>query len=135
MTADPPETVPVRDGDDIVRVRRAARERARRLGFGLTDQTRIMTAASELARNALRHGGGGQVTLERVEKEGRVGIRMTFDDQGPGIADVEAAMADGFSTARGLGLGLGGARRLADEFEVTSTPEARTRVVVVRWLR
>ena len=135
MTADPPETVPVRDGDDIVRVRRAARERARRLGFGVTDQTRIMTAASELARNALRHGGGGHVTLERAEKEGRVGIRMTFDDQGPGIADVDAAMADGFSTAQGLGLGLGGARRLADEFEVTSTPGASTRVVVVRWLR
>lgn len=135
MPAEPSETVTIREDGDIVRVRRAARERARRIGFGTTDQTRIMTAASELARNALRHGGGGAATLEEVERGGRVGIRMVFEDQGPGIADLEAAMVDGFSTARGLGLGLGGARRLADEFDVSSTSEASTRVVLVRWLR
>lgn len=135
MAEKDPETLAIREEDDIVRVRRAARERARALGFGTTDQTRIMTAASELARNALRHGGGGEATIERAEDGERVGIRLVFEDRGPGIADLAAALEDGYSTAKGLGLGLGGAKRLADEFDVVSTPDESTRIVIVRWLR
>lgn len=102
-------------------------------GFGLIDQTKLVTAASELARNTVDYGGGGTVTLERVQKGGRVGLRLVFEDHGPGIADVELALTDGYTSGNGLGLGLGGARRLVNDFEISSQPGRGTRVTVTRW--
>jgi serine/threonine-protein kinase RsbT len=122
----------VRD-DHIVIVRQAVRQRAIEHHFSLVDQTKIVTAASELARNTILHGGGGQATLEVIVNGTRRGIRLTFEDQGPGIANVELAMKDGFSTAGGLGLGLSGAKRLSNEFSISSTPGAGTRVSITRW--
>jgi serine/threonine-protein kinase RsbT len=122
----------VRD-DHIVIVRQAVRQRAIEHHFSLVDQTKIVTAASELARNTILHGGGGQATLEVIDNGTRRGIRLTFEDQGPGIANVELAMKDGFSTAGGLGLGLSGAKRLSNEFSISSTPGAGTRVSITRW--
>jgi serine/threonine-protein kinase RsbT len=103
------------------------------LGFNLIDQTKIVTAASELARNTLQHGGGGLVTIEGIEEAGRRGLRLSFEDKGRGIADVELAMRDGYSTAGGLGLGLSGARRLSNEFYIRSMPGEGTQVTIVRW--
>jgi serine/threonine-protein kinase RsbT len=120
------------DGD-VVRIRRSVREWAVAAGFGLVDQTKIVTAASELARNTLRHGKGGTLRLEALDDAGRRGLRLTFEDRGPGIADVEQALRDGFSTGDGLGLGLGGARRLMNEFAIDSAPGRGTRVTVARW--
>lgn len=114
-------------------MRQFVRERAVGLGFGLVDQTKIVTAASELARNALLHGGGGSVELAELAIGTRHGLRLTFVDQGPGIADIPLAMKDGYTTAGGLGLGLGGARRLVNEFSLESTPGQGTRVTIVRW--
>jgi serine/threonine-protein kinase RsbT len=102
-------------------------------GLSLVDQTKVVTAASELARNTLEHGKGGEVLLETVENGVRRGIRLTFEDQGPGIPDVAAALRDGFTTGTGMGLGLPGARRLMNEFSIESTPGRGTRVVVARW--
>ncbi|MFD2421225.1 ATP-binding protein [Amycolatopsis pigmentata] len=119
-------TVHIRDEGDIVHVRQAAREAARKAGFTLVQQTKLVTAASELARNALVHGGGGQAELYTDEAD----VRMVFRDQGPGIPDIEAALADGFTTGNGLGLGLGGARRLADGFRLDSAPGAGTMVEI-----
>jgi serine/threonine-protein kinase RsbT len=127
------ETHPIRSGEDVVGVRRVVREWAIATGFGLVDQTKIVTAASELARNALEHGGGGTVRLEALNDGDRRGLRLVFEDQGPGIADVELALRDGFTTGGGLGLGLGGARRLSHEFEIDSKPREGTRVAIVRW--
>ena len=107
-----------RHPNDVVVVRQAVRQRAVELGFNLVDQTKIVTAASELARNTLQYGGGGQVTIEGIERLGRRGLRLTFEDKGPGIADIEMAMRDGFTTGSGLGLGLSGARRLSNEFQI-----------------
>ena len=129
----PPERLPVGNDPDVVRVRQAVREAAVGRGFGLVDQTKIVTAASELARNTLRHGKGGWVVIEPVEEGARLGLRLIFEDQGPGIPDVEKALIDGFSTGDGLGLGLGGARRLMSDFAIDSAPGRGTRVVVVRW--
>jgi serine/threonine-protein kinase RsbT len=103
------------------------------LGFGLVEQTKLITAASELARNALTHGGGGSVTLEPIQGPGRVGLRLTFEDRGPGIPDVAEAMRDGFTTGNGLGLGLGGSRRLVNEFALETSLGQGTKVTVAMW--
>jgi serine/threonine-protein kinase RsbT len=123
----------VRTSDDVVSVRQAVRQRAVELGFNLVEQTKIVTAASELARNTVQHGGGGHVTIETVESLGRRGLRLTFEDQGPGMPDIEVAMRDGYSTDGGLGLGLSGARRLSNEFDILSQPGKGTRVAITRW--
>jgi serine/threonine-protein kinase RsbT len=127
------DVLPVRTDDDVVRVRQAVRERAASLGFSLVDQTKIVTAASELARNTLTHGEGGTVTIETLHADPRVGLRLCFEDQGPGIPDLELALRDGYTTRKGLGLGLSGSRRLMSEFEIQSTPGQGTRVSVTRW--
>jgi serine/threonine-protein kinase RsbT len=123
----------VQTAEDVVAVRQAVRQRAVELGFNLVDQTKIVTAASELARNTLQYGGGGTVTIEALEQLGRRGIRLTFADEGPGIPDIELAMKDGYTTAGGLGLGLSGARRLSNDFHIDSRPGAGTRVTITRW--
>jgi serine/threonine-protein kinase RsbT len=128
--------LPIGSGDDVVRVRQHVRSAASTCGLSLVDQTKLVTAASELARNALIHGGGGHAQVEQVISEtGRKGIRVTFTDHGPGIADLDLAMTDGWTSGDGLGLGLSGARRLVDEFELTSAPGAGTSVVVSKWSR
>jgi serine/threonine-protein kinase RsbT len=127
------EEKPLRSQDDVVLARQSVRRWAQLVGFGLVDQTKIVTAASELARNALVHGGGGQLILELLSAGHRRGLRLTFIDEGPGIPDVETAFRDGFTTGSGMGLGLGGSRRLVDEFELDSRPGAGTRVSVVKW--
>ena len=127
------EQVSVRGEDEVVRVRQLAREWAISLGFGLVDQTKIVTAASELARNTVIYGGGGSVRLEALNDGPRRGLRLTFEDKGPGIADLPLALKDGYSTGTGLGLGLGGAKRLMSEFHIESRPGEGTRVAVTRW--
>lgn len=127
------ERVPIRTPQDVVVVRQRARTLAAGQGLSLVDQTKVVTAASELARNTLEHGKGGEALLEAVENGVRRGIRLTFEDQGPGIADITAALKDGFTTGTGMGLGLPGARRLMNEFSIESTPGRGTRVVVARW--
>jgi len=127
------DELPLRRSEDIVRMRQVVRERAIRLGFGLVDQTKIVTAASELARNALVYGGGGLVEVADLRSGARNGLRLTFVDQGPGIDDIQEALKDGFTSGTGLGLGLGGARRLANEFALESTPSSGTRVTIIRW--
>ena len=111
----------------------AVRASAVELGLNLIDQTKIITAASELARNTVVYGGGGTARIEAVSDIGRRGLRLTFEDHGPGIPDVEAALKDGFTTGTGLGLGLGGARRLSSEFRITSKPGEGTRIEIIRW--
>jgi serine/threonine-protein kinase RsbT len=123
----------LRSDEDVVRARKVARQWAIELGFSLVDQTKIVTAASELARNTVIYGGGGQLRLEALNDGARRGLRLTFEDEGPGIADVEQALRDGFTTGTGLGLGLGGARRLMSEFSISSQPGQGTRVTAVRW--
>jgi len=127
------ERLAIRSSDDVVRVRQLARTMALAAGLSLVDQTKIITAASELARNTLDYGGGGFVLAELVEAVGRRGLRLTFVDQGPGIPDVATALKDGFSTGKGMGLGLGGARRLSNEFSIHSKPGEGTKVVIARW--
>lgn len=129
-----PETLPLVDGGDIVRARHRVRDLARELGFDLVAQTRIVTATSELARNTHLHGGGGSLTVTRVEDGRRRGLRLAFVDEGPGIADLQQALTDGWSSRGGLGLGLGGTRRLVDEFAIESGPGRGTRVEIVQWL-
>ncbi|XHM62018.1 ATP-binding protein [Streptomyces iranensis] len=124
----------MRTEEDLLTVRHAVRAATVEVGFGLVDQTRVVTAASELARNAYVHGGGGTVTLEYPrDPRGRRGLRLVVKDEGPGIADLDAALTDGFTTGSGLGHGLGGARRLMDEFSVRTGPGEGTEVVVTRW--
>lgn len=127
------DTLPLRSTADIVQVRQAVRAWATELGFSLVDQTKIVTAASELARNALDYGGGGTARLEALLEGGRRGLRLTFEDRGPGIPDLERALTDGYTTGNGLGLGLSGARRLSNEFHIASTPGEGTRVTIARW--
>jgi len=127
------ETVPIRISDDVVRVRSRVRALAMSLGLGIVDQTKIVTAASELARNTLDYGGGGEARLDIVEAGIRRGLRVTFEDRGPGIADIELALTDGYTSGGGLGLGLSGAKRLSNEFEITSIPGQGTRVIITRW--
>jgi serine/threonine-protein kinase RsbT len=125
--------LPIRSQEDIVRVRQATRENAVAQGFSLVDQTKLVTAASELARNTLDYGNGGEVDIARVMDGPRKGLRLTFADEGPGIENIDKALSDGFSTAGGLGLGLGGARRLSSEFSIDSAPGKGTRVMIARW--
>ena len=127
------DTRPVSRTQDIVAVRQIVREWAVSMGFSLVEQTKVVTAASELARNVLVYGGGGTVALEALNDGNRRGLRLAFEDRGPGIPDVDAALRDGFTTGGGLGLGLGGARRLSNEFEIHSRPGEGTRVVITRW--
>lgn len=127
------ENLPIRSGDDVVRVRQAVRTRAIEIGLGLVDQTKIITAASELARNTLDYGGGGDVLIELVQEGPRRAVRLTFEDKGPGIPDIEKALTDRYTTGGGLGLGLGGAKRLSNEFHIASTPGVGTRVTIARW--
>jgi serine/threonine-protein kinase RsbT len=127
------EELSLRTEDEVVRVRQVAREWAISLGFGLVDQTKIVTAASELARNTVIYGGGGLVRLQALNDGSRRGLRLSFEDKGPGIPDLQQALKDGYSTGTGLGLGLGGAKRLMSEFEIDSTPGQGTRVAVTRW--
>ena len=124
---------PLHTSKDIVRARQLVREWAIRQGFSLVDQTKVVTAASELARNTVDYGGGGEMQLEALENRGRRGLRLTFVDQGPGIPDIALALQDGYTTGAGLGLGLGGAKRLVNEFEIKSHPSAGTRVSITRW--
>jgi serine/threonine-protein kinase RsbT len=125
--------LPIRSQEDIVRVRKATRENAIAQGFSLVDQTKLVTAASELARNTLDYGNGGEVEITRMLDGARKGLRLTFSDQGPGIADVAKALTDGYSTGGGLGLGLSGARRLSNDFSIDSEPGKGTRVMIARW--
>jgi|SRR6516164_9037649 serine/threonine-protein kinase RsbT len=126
-------TLPIRSGEDVVRVRQTIRSFAIEAGFSLVDQTKFVTAASELARNTLQHGGGGELHIEALENGSRKGVRLIFEDQGPGIADITLAMQDGYTTGTGLGLGLGGAKRLSSEFSIESTLGKGTRVSITRW--
>jgi len=125
--------MPIRSSQDVVRVRQVVRELALAQGLSLVDQTKIVTAASELARNTLDHGGGGTVRLEALNSETRRGVRLTFEDHGPGIPDIDLALTDGYTTAGGLGLGLSGAKRLSNEFEIFSRIGEGTRVMIARW--
>jgi serine/threonine-protein kinase RsbT len=127
------ETVPIAVDDDIVRVRQRVRDSAVALGFSLVDQTKLVTAASELARNTLVYGLGGTLRIETVLNDRKVGLRLTFEDQGPGIADTALALTDGYTTGSGLGLGLSGARRLSQDFELSSRPGVGTRITIARW--
>jgi serine/threonine-protein kinase RsbT len=127
------EVFSIQSSADIVMVRQEVRRRTIDLGFSLVDQTKIVTAASELARNTLQHGGGGTVEMAALTNGSRRGLRLTFEDRGPGIADLEQAMRDGFSTGGGLGLGLSGARRLSNEFDIHSRPGEGTKVMIARW--
>lgn len=127
------EIASINSSSDIVRVRQLVRDWAISMGFSLVEQTKIVTAASELARNALDYGGGGQVRLEVLQNELRRGLKVTFVDEGPGIPDLEQALKDGFSTGTGMGLGLSGAKRLVNEFEIDSVPGRGTKVSITRW--
>jgi serine/threonine-protein kinase RsbT len=133
MVIERTESLPIRASQDLVLVRQAVRAWSQQVGFSLVDQTKMVTAASELARNTLDYGGGGSVLLEQLSDGLRRGLRLTFEDQGPGIADIALALRDGYTTGKGLGLGLGGARRLAHEFDISSTVGVGTRVTVTRW--
>jgi serine/threonine-protein kinase RsbT len=133
MLTESDETMPIRTSDDVVRVRQAVRARAVSAGFSLVEQTKLVTAASEIGRNTLDYGGGGTLRIEVVANGRRRGVRLTFVDQGPGIADLTLAMKDGYTSGGGLGLGLGGAKRLSNEFEVRSTPGQGTVVTLARW--
>jgi|SRR5215468_5820909 len=126
------ETMPVQSEPDVVTVRRRVRDASARLGFSLVDQTKVVTAASELARNTIIYGGGGTLQMELLNGP-RNGLRLIFEDKGPGIADIELALRDGFTTGAGLGLGLGGAKRLVNDFDIASRPGEGTRVTITRW--
>lgn len=133
MTVEKQSELPLRAQEDVVAARQFVRSWAVELGLNLVDQTKIITAASELARNAVIHGGGGLIRIELLSDTGKRGLRLTFEDHGPGIGDIEKAMTDGYTTGNGLGLGLGGAKRLSHEFSIDSAPRAGTRVSIVRW--
>lgn len=127
------EALPITSQGDVVIVRQAVRTWASEAGFSLVDQTKMVTAASELARNTLEYGGGGNVTLKLLEEGNRKGLRLIFEDQGPGIPDIQLAMKDGYTTGNGLGLGLSGSRRLVSEFNIESKVGVGTRVMIARW--
>ena len=133
MTVLREEVMPLRSTEDVVVVRQAVRKWAVESGFSLVDQTKVVTAASELARNTVIYGGGGTALLQNLTDGRRTGLRLTFEDKGPGIPDVDLAMKDGFTTGAGLGLGLSGARRLSNEFEIYSRAGEGTRVAITRW--
>ena len=127
------EVLALRTSEDVVRMRQAVRRHAAELGFSLVDQTKLVTAASEIGRNTVLHGGGGSVRIEPLHDAARSGLSLTFSDQGPGMGDVELALKDGYTTGSGLGLGLGGARRLSNEFQIHSQPGKGTTVMLKRW--
>lgn len=127
------ESLPVRSSAEVVSVRHLVRRWAVELGFTLVEQTKIVTAASELARNMVDYGRGGTMTIESLEEGGRKGLRLVFEDQGPGIPDIAMALRDGFTSGSGMGLGLGGAKRLSNEFEIRSAPGEGTHVAITRW--
>jgi serine/threonine-protein kinase RsbT len=127
------EILGIRSPEDIVQVRRVVREWSIASGFSLVEQTKLVTAASELARNTLMYGGGGEVQVQRLNDDQRRGVRLEFRDKGPGIPDIERALRDGYTTGGGLGLGLGGARRLANDFDIQSEPGQGTIVTIARW--
>jgi len=127
------ETVAIATSNDVVLVRQAVRKWSIEQGFSLVDQTKMITAASELARNTLDYGGGGSVRLDALDGGSRKGLRLTFEDQGPGIPDIELALTDGYTSGKGLGMGLGGSRRLVNEFEISSRVNEGTRVTITRW--
>jgi serine/threonine-protein kinase RsbT len=133
MTVRKTEQLPLRTDADIVRMRQVVRSWAVEVAFSLVDQTKLVTAASELGRNTRIYGGGGDVTVEILENGSRRGVRLTFVDHGPGISDVEQALKDGFTSGGGLGLGLGGAKRLSNEFEIITAPGKGTSVMIARW--
>ena len=135
MAPDPVDELPIRTGDDVVRVRQLVRARASAARLSLVDQTKLITAASELARNTLVHGGSGTARVETVQRDGRRGVKAVFTDAGPGIADVEKALSDGYTTGSGLGLGLGGSRRLVDDFALETAVGEGTTVTVIKWTR
>jgi len=126
-------TLPIRSGEDVVRVRQEVRRLAIEAGLGLVDQTKIVTAASEIARNTLDYGKGGHAVMDIVQNGGRRGVRIVFEDNGPGIPDIDLALKDGYTSGKGMGLGLGGARRLCNEFILVSTPGKGTSVTIARW--
>ena len=134
MTIIRSETLGLHNSEDIVRVRQAVRAWMIEMKFGLVDQTKMVTAASELARNTVDYGGGGSALLEALENNERRGLKIVFEDHGPGISDLALALKDGYTTGRGLGLGLGGSRRLVNEFDIWSVPGEGTRVTIVRWI-
>jgi serine/threonine-protein kinase RsbT len=127
------ESLPVRGSAEVVSVRHFVRRWAVELGFTLVEQTKIVTAASELARNMVDYGRGGTMTIEELEEGARKGLRLIFEDQGPGIPDIDMALRDGFTSGSGMGLGLGGSKRLSNEFEIHSVPGEGTRVAIIRW--
>ena len=133
MDVEKSDTMPIRSSEDVVRVRQAVRTGSVSLGFSLVDQTKIITAASEIARNTLDYGGGGELRLDLVRAGIRRGLRLVFSDDGPGIADLAQALKDGYTSGGGLGLGLGGAKRLCNEFDLRSAPGEGTTVTLIRW--
>lgn len=133
VQSDPGTVLPLSSGDDIVRLRQALRDMTIGIGLSLVDQTKVITAASELGRNTIQYGGGGEVRLQRVVDGMRQGIRMSFIDEGPGIEDLELAMTDGYTTGGGLGLGLSGAKRLCDEFDIQSVVGRGTTITITKW--
>jgi serine/threonine-protein kinase RsbT len=133
MTVEKHEALTIASDDDIVRVRQRVRDWAVSIGFSLVDQTKLVTAASELARNTLVYGQGGTLLMESVLNDARRGLRLTFEDHGPGIPDIDQALKDGFTTGSGLGLGLSGARRLSHDFQITSKVGEGTRIMIGRW--
>ena len=127
------KTLMLQSSDDIVHVRQIVRYWLVEMKFSLVDQTKMVTATSELARNTVEHGGGGSVRLEMLENNARHGLRIVFEDHGPGIPDIDLALKDGYTTGVGLGLGLGGSKRLVNEFDISSVPGEGTHVTIVRW--
>jgi serine/threonine-protein kinase RsbT len=127
------DTLPIQNSDDIVRVRQEVRRQAAEAGLGIVDQTKFVTAASEIARNTLIYGKGGEVHFQRIDDGLHRGLRLVFEDQGPGIVDIALALTDGYTTGNGLGLGLSGSRRLCNEFDIRSAPGEGTRVTIARW--
>lgn len=127
------ETFQIRAAPDIVNVRQVVRSWCLTISMGLVDLTKIVTAASEIARNTLDYGGGGTMLIEELRDGLKAGVRLTFQDEGPGISDIGRAMTDGFTSGGGMGLGLGGTKRLVDEFDLASTPGAGTRVTITKW--
>lgn len=133
MTTTKTETMPIAAEHDLVRVRQAVRAWCTELRFSIVDLTKMVTAASELSRNTLVYGGGGSARLDQLDEGNRRGLRLVFEDQGPGIADLELAMKDGYTSGNGMGLGLSGSRRLVNEFDIESQPGKGTRVTITRW--
>ena len=128
-------TLRLRSDEDVVGVRKQVRERAVAIGLSLIDQTKLVTAASELARNTIKYGGGGEVHLDAFDDGARLGVGLLFVDAGQGIPNIESALRDGFTTGGGLGLGLGGSKRLVDEFDIDSRPKEGTAVLIIKWKR